>query len=291
MFDPGISVGTILTEREVHERFECQTTFGIRMSRKNNLFVIMSGSAKGGGYRDEWDGDVLKYSGTNAGVGWDGRQALDGPGNNNGRLLDVWNRKSKGVPSSELPQIFLFTKEASNQCLYRGEVDICAKPGLVEDPDGGGAHYVFPLRLKALDGDANAELFDEEVDRYLADFNTGAKEAHEKAVAQSNANANSAPRSHESFQRVYERSSAIAAEARHRARGRCDLCGSKAPFIGKKGEPYLEVHHIKWLSDGGADTLDNVVALCPNCHRKMHNLRNPDDIARLRERVRGYANS
>lgn len=47
MFDPGISVGTILTEREVHERFECQTTFGIRMSRKNNLFVIMSGSAKG----------------------------------------------------------------------------------------------------------------------------------------------------------------------------------------------------------------------------------------------------
>ncbi|WP_296863638.1 HNH endonuclease [Thermosyntropha sp.] len=31
------------------------------------------------------------------------------------------------------------------------------------------------------------------------------------------------------------------------------------------GEP-----HIEWLSRGGTDTIDNTVALCPNCHRKMH---------------------
>jgi len=24
------------------------------------------------------------------------------------------------------------------------------------------------------------------------------------------------------------------------------------------------------LSEGGEDTLENAIALCPNCHRKMH---------------------
>jgi len=55
----------------------------------------------------------------------------------------------------------------------------------------------------------------------------------------------------------------------HRADGTCELCGKKAPFISKKGTPYLEIHHIKPLSDGGEETADNVIALCPNCHRMV----------------------
>jgi 5-methylcytosine-specific restriction protein A len=30
------------------------------------------------------------------------------------------------------------------------------------------------------------------------------------------------------------------------------------------------VHHRVRLADGGDDTTDNAVALCPNCHRKAH---------------------
>lgn len=30
-----------------------------------------------------------------------------------------------------------------------------------------------------------------------------------------------------------------------------------------------DVHHVEFLSVGGPDTLDNLVALCPNCHRNM----------------------
>ena len=30
------------------------------------------------------------------------------------------------------------------------------------------------------------------------------------------------------------------------------------------------------------DTIDNVVALCPNCHRKMHELNDKDDIKKLK---------
>ena len=71
----------------------------------------------------------------------------------------------------------------------------------------------------------------------------------------------------------YKRDPAIAETAKIRAKGRCQLCGA-IPFLDKKYHPYLEVHHVVWLADGGPDILENVVALCPNCHRKMHV--NPD---------------
>jgi 5-methylcytosine-specific restriction protein A len=32
----------------------------------------------------------------------------------------------------------------------------------------------------------------------------------------------------------------------------------------------LEVHHKKQLSEGGEDTVENAIALCPNCHREAH---------------------
>jgi len=54
------------------------------------------------------------------------------------------------------------------------------------------------------------------------------------------------------------------------ADGICDLCKQPAPFLSANSAPYLESHHVTWLSRGGCDSLDNVVALCPNCHRKMH---------------------
>jgi len=54
------------------------------------------------------------------------------------------------------------------------------------------------------------------------------------------------------------------------AEGVCGACGASAPFLRSNGEPYLEVHHVRPLADGGPDTIDNAVALCPNCHRQLH---------------------
>ena len=56
------------------------------------------------------------------------------------------------------------------------------------------------------------------------------------------------------------------------------MCGKPAPFNDKSGDPYLESHHIKWLSKGGEDSPYNVVALCPNCHRKMHIVNDSEDV-------------
>lgn len=34
--------------------------------------------------------------------------------------------------------------------------------------------------------------------------------------------------------------------------------------------PFLEVHHVVPLADGGVDELGNAAALCPMCHRELH---------------------
>lgn len=63
----------------------------------------------------------------------------------------------------------------------------------------------------------------------------------------------------------------VVAEVLLRANGRCESCAKMAPFLRRKdGTPYLEIHHVQRLADGGEDTVENAVALCPNCHRKQH---------------------
>lgn len=54
------------------------------------------------------------------------------------------------------------------------------------------------------------------------------------------------------------------------AGGICECCKQKAPFKMSDGSPYLEVHHVRHLANGGTDTTQNAVALCPNCHREIH---------------------
>lgn len=54
-----------------------------------------------------------------------------------------------------------------------------------------------------------------------------------------------------------------------RANGACEHCG-EAGFVLKDGSIYLETHHIVSLAAGGADLVNNVIALCPNHHREAH---------------------
>lgn len=69
----------------------------------------------------------------------------------------------------------------------------------------------------------------------------------------------------------YIRNPDVVVETLSRAHGICEKCKLPAPFPRKSdGTPYLEVHHIVQLANGGEDTVDNAIALCPNCHRYMH---------------------
>jgi len=73
-----------------------------------------------------------------------------------------------------------------------------------------------------------------------------------------------------------------------RAEGICELCENKAPFFDKYGNPFLETHHVEYLSKGGKDSIENVVALCPNCHRRIHNLKLESDIDFLKQKLKTH---
>jgi RNA-directed DNA polymerase len=47
--------------------------------------------------------------------------------------------------------------------------------------------------------------------------------------------------------------------------GHCPVCGQ--PLLLAEG---WHVHHLRWRSHGGDDTVDNLVLLHPNCHRQAH---------------------
>lgn len=70
--------------------------------------------------------------------------------------------------------------------------------------------------------------------------------------------------------KIYERSRAVRVYVLRRADGRCEGCGEAAPFETPKGRPYLEPHHIRRRADAGPDHPRWVIALCPNCHRRVH---------------------
>ncbi|SDA21703.1 HNH endonuclease signature motif containing protein [Sphingomonas sp. NFR15] len=69
---------------------------------------------------------------------------------------------------------------------------------------------------------------------------------------------------------TYVRSPEVVAWILQQAKGICEACDKPAPFVSASGTPYLEVHHVKHLADGGPDVVENAVALCPNCHRRLH---------------------
>lgn len=144
-FNPHLAPGQILTEKQVHDVFSCQTTLGIRMSKKNHLFVIMSGSARRKIYNDVWVGDTLYYNGTDINSDSASNQTLvTGKGNNNKQLFDVWSE-----PEEMKHQIFLFEKFEVNKCIYRGEVKLKEQPYLAPRSDDPTRKvWIFPLQLK-----------------------------------------------------------------------------------------------------------------------------------------------
>jgi 5-methylcytosine-specific restriction protein A len=87
----------------------------------------------------------------------------------------------------------------------------------------------------------------------------------------------------------FQRDPLVQAWVLQQARGICEGCEQPAPFQGTDGLPYLELHYIWQLAEGGPDSVTNAVALCPNCHRAIHHGANAlaliawlyDNVARL----------
>lgn len=68
---------------------------------------------------------------------------------------------------------------------------------------------------------------------------------------------------------VYPRSLEVRETVLRRAGGVCECCGQPG-FRMESGAVFLETHHVVPLSEKGPDVEWNVVALCPNDHRRAH---------------------
>lgn len=259
-----LDIGQKLTNVELYEVFGCGNSGGMRRAKKTNSLIIISSHVESI-YEDRWDGDVLLYTG----MGLNGDQSLDFNQN-----------KTLNESSVNGVQVYLFEQFKVNEYTYLGPVELSGKPYTEQQPGQDGqirTVYIFPLKLKVGEryiDQATAQTWQANKQKKVKKLSIAElKDRALKSNAQSNA--------YKSTVKQYVRNEYVVEYAKRLANGICQLCDQPAPFKDKKGVPYLETHHIVWLAKGGEDTIFNTVALCPNCHKRMHVLDLEQDKAKL----------
>ena len=274
-FKPLINHGDVLSNKELCEIFKCAPQGGMRKSNTTNTLVIVSDHTKSL-YEDRWQGNIFHYTG----MGQVGNQLISFAQN---KTLDESNKTKISV--------FLFEVFESGKYVFQGHVKLIDKPYKEKQQDKNKSIrsvWIFPLKLI---GDSTVPSLPEET------FNKKNKEREKKAKKTSDDDlikrleySPTNPGTRAVLSKQFERNQDVVEFVKRRAKGICQLCGSKAPFINKNGEPFLEVHHIEWLSEGGEDSIENAVALCPNCHRKIHILNLESDKEFLRKTCQSCSN-
>lgn len=265
MFDPGLKQGQVLNNEEISEVFHCGNQGGMRKSKETNTLVLISDPTRGI-YEDRWEGSILHYTG----MGQTGDQDINW----------LQNRTLKESGDNGI-EVFLFEVFKAKEYVYQGRVVLSKKPYQEKQADVNGDLrnvWIFPLSLT---GEAPVPIPEELYEQIETEKEKSAKGTSEGDLLSL---ALSAPRTagvREVVTHQAQRNPYVAELARRRAGGVCQLCKQEAPFHDRSGTPFLETHHVEWISRGGEDTIENVVALCPNCHRKMHILDEEADRSRL----------
>ena len=92
-------------------------------------------------------------------------------------------------------------------------------------------------------------------------------------------NRRSKPAARPATTREFDRDPLIVAIGKVRAGFQCEVPSCLHPTFKDAGnKPYCEVHHIRPLTEGGKDDLDNVACLCPAHHREVHHGKQAGDI-------------
>jgi 5-methylcytosine-specific restriction protein A len=255
-FDPGLKIGEVITHDRLLDIFKCGNMGGMRRSQKTNTLVIISDHTKGL-YEDKWVGDVLHYTG----MGKNGDQSLTFAQN---RTLAESNEN--GV------DVHLFEVFKEKEYVYMGQVKLVEKPYQeVQKGEDGVPRKVWIFPVKVIQESASIAVDSSLIQTKYEEKEKQATRLDNEMLAQRAKESQSGKISVRNVvTTTYERNAYVSEYLKRQANGICQLCEREAPFKNKDGEPYLETHHIEWLSRGGTDTLDNTVALCPNCHRKMH---------------------
>lgn len=245
--------GTILDNNGLRDYFLCSPQGGMRRSHKTNTLIIVSNHVESV-YEDRWIGDELHYTG----MGQVGDQGL------------ISQNRTLAESNSNGVSVHLFEVFVDKEYIYQGPVTLVGDPYQKIQPDANKQDrlvWIFPVKLS----DSNTAISVETIEQTSQKKQRKYKK---KSIEQLMADAHATAQTHVSYRntktKYFIRSDAIAQLAKRLANGICQLCEQPAPFKDQNGDPYLETHHIEWLAHGGPDTVENTVALCPNCHKKMH---------------------
>jgi 5-methylcytosine-specific restriction protein A len=268
------STGDVLTNEDIQRRFLVGNMGGMRRSTKRGLLVLISDPFKGL-YQDRWDGEILHYTG----MGPKGDQSLK----------YAQNRTLAESPKTKIP-VHLLEALDPMKYTYAGEVEVVGAPYQEEQLDETGQTrkvWMFPIRIK--NGGTIPKLTEQQARVIEESHALIARHLSMKELQDRAEKAKKKPAVRMAQTATYVRDAAVAEYTKRLAGGACDLCEKVAPFRNKRSEAYLECHHIIWLAQGGEDTIANTVALCPNCHRKMHVLNRKMDKEKLKKRAAARA--
>ena len=270
-----VAVGDVLSHQEVCQTFHVGISGGIRYSKRHK-WVVLIADYRNLLYDNRWANDIFYYTGT----GQEGNQSLTHP--HNARVCNS---------TADHTQLFVFEVSRDANYHYSGQFELAANPFTEIQTDINATErwvWVFPLR--AVGG----------MPMHSVDMGTQLKKDFQRAISKlsnDELERRARRRSKHRFSKKKHvvtdiaRDPYITAFIKRKAGGVCQLCGMSAPFLDKYGEPYLEHHHIEWLSKGGADSINNSSALCPNCHRKMHVVNDPMDKKVLIKKARIVAST
>lgn len=262
--------GAELNNSELTTLFKCSPQGGMRRARETNTLVIVANHVKSV-YSDRWEDGVFHYTG----MGWTGDQSLD-----------FMQNKTLAECGSNGVAVHLFEVHKARVYNYVGEVELAAQPYQEQQEDGEAnvrKVWVFPVRPKTGTVPAVAIEVVRELDEYKAKEVRALSD--EEIAARARRTGRSKVGKRATTVQQYQRSPAVAEYAKRRANGICELCKRSAPFNDKSGRPYLETHHVVWLARGGADVIENTVALCPNCHKQMHVVDDMGDVSLLQKHL------
>jgi 5-methylcytosine-specific restriction protein A len=243
----GFEVGrTYNRQRDIHDRFQGQQRNGIITPAEHALVIIVSGDeGQEHGYSDRLREDgVFEYFGA-------------------GQIGDMaFVRGNKALRDHAANGKDLLVFKSTAKGLRFDGYYVCENYHWEKAPDRQGTMrnaIVFELRPLEAIVESVTEQDNSAGDIDLSELRARALEA-----------ASSEPKQGKRTTTIFDRSRIIRNYILARAKGRCEDCGELAPFETPSGIPFLEVHHIRRMTDGGPDDPRFMIGLCPNCHRRAH---------------------
>lgn len=218
-------------------------------TKEKPAYVVIKATLEGGAYPNAWleNGSRLKYF----------LKSI------NGTFSEDYKANAAILNNQEIPIVTFVRNTAQEPFTYFGIFkyrDIVRQDHI----------KYFILERESRRSDVNLTTLDYQQRFFQRSVDQSVRAGREKRLARLAA-ANKKPKAVRVVTTSYERNPDVVAEVLHRAAGCCEMCRAPAPFNRRSdGTPYLEVHHKIQLAVGGDDTVDNAIALCPNCHRKSH---------------------